>query len=65
MGAYGKLSETERSCKLENSKLPIPMLLLPLRAGLETFLYTYNLMVPYLHKLIDVCDQVTRKADQT
>jgi hypothetical protein len=61
LGAYGKLNEAERSYKLEKSKLPLPMLLLPLRAGLGTFLDTYNSMVPYLHKLVDVCDQALEK----
>ena len=61
LGAYGKLNEIERSYNLEKSKLPLPMLLLPLRAGLETFLYNYDSMVPYLHKLVDICDEALEK----
>jgi hypothetical protein len=56
LGAYGTLNEAERLYQLSKTKLPLPMLLLPLRAGLEVFIHTYNSMEPHLHQLVDVCD---------
>jgi len=57
LGAYGTLNSDERLYELGMSKIPLPMLLIALNGTLQVFQYTYNRMVPSLHKLVEVCDK--------
>ena len=57
LGAYGTLNADERLYELGMSKTPLPMLLIALNGALQVFQYTYNGMVPSLHKLVEVCDK--------
>jgi hypothetical protein len=57
LGAYGTLNSDERLYELGMSKIPPPMLLIALNGALQVFQYTYNGMVPSLHKLVEVCDK--------
>lgn len=57
LGAYGTLKEESRSYELGMSKVPLPMLLIALSAGLQVFEAIYNQMVPFLHQLVDACDK--------
>ena len=55
--AYGTLNTEERLYELGMSKTPLPILLIALNGALQVFQYTYNGMVPSLHKLVEVCDK--------
>jgi hypothetical protein len=57
LGAYGTLNTEERLYELGMSKTPLPILLIALNGALQVFQYTYNGMVPSLHKLVEVCDK--------
>ena len=57
LGAYGSLNTDERLYELCMSKVPLPMLLIALNVSLQVLRYTYNGMVPSLHKLVEVCDE--------
>jgi hypothetical protein len=57
LGAYGTLNTDERLYELSMSKIPLPMLLIALNVALQVLQYTYNGMVPSLHKLVEVCDK--------
>ncbi|MEO6307756.1 MAG: hypothetical protein ABIO96_07150 [Nitrospiraceae bacterium] len=57
LGAYGTLNTEERLYELGMSKTPLPILLITLNGALQVFQYTYNGMVPSLHKLVEVCDK--------
>lgn len=62
LGAYGTLNEDDRLYELGESKVPLPMILIALNIALQVFDHTYNPMVPFLHQLVDVCDQALGQA---
>ena len=63
LGAYGTLNEEDRLYELGMDKIPLPMLVIALNAALQVFQYTYNEMIPSLHKLVDVCDQALKQGE--